>query len=91
MSDEEEDDALGARMAQKQASRDEDARRLAAGEVTRSQLQAENAFLPAEHARIDWDKVTPPEALTEEEREFLGRLSELAKLQPRPARGGEPV
>lgn len=33
------------RAAAKQASRDEDARRLAAGEITKEELRAENSFI----------------------------------------------
>jgi hypothetical protein len=36
------------RAAEKQASRDEDARRLAAGEVTQEELRRENSFIPLE-------------------------------------------
>lgn len=47
-----------ARAAEKRASRERDARRLASGEVTREQLARENSFLPPEFmARlvIDYD------------------------------------
>lgn len=61
------------RAAEKQASRDEDARRLAAGEVTREQLWKENTFLPADKTSIDWSKIpileeSDDERLTDEER-----------------------
>lgn len=45
------------RAAEKQASRDEDERRLAAGEVTREELARENSWLPVDKARIDYSKV----------------------------------
>lgn len=46
------------RAAEKQASRDADARAVASGEKTLAQLREENSFLPL-HAlgKIDWKKV----------------------------------
>jgi len=41
------------RCREKQASRDEDARQLASGEITRDELWKRNTFLSAEHFKID--------------------------------------
>lgn len=46
-----------ARAAEKQASREEDARALASGEKTRERLWKENSFLPANRTRIDFRRV----------------------------------
>lgn len=46
------------RAAEKQASRYEDARRLADGEITLEELRKENSFLPLDHILpIDYSKV----------------------------------
>jgi hypothetical protein len=48
------------RADEKQASRDEDARRLAAAEVTASQLTKENSFFNLDGGvKIDWEKTRP--------------------------------
>ena len=44
------------RAAEKQASRDDDARRLAAGEVTREELARENGALSGVATRIAWER-----------------------------------
>jgi hypothetical protein len=45
------------RAAEKQASRNEDDRRLASGEVTRAQLWQENSFLRAAGTQIDFSRI----------------------------------
>lgn len=51
------------RRRKKQASRDEDQRRLEAGEVTREELNRENSMFPPEFIKnctIDWSKIKCP-------------------------------
>ncbi len=48
------------RAAEKQASRDEDARRIAAGEVTREQLVRENCPFVAIIGRVDFTATGAP-------------------------------
>ena len=48
------------RAAEKQASRDEDARRLACGEVTPAELRRENSFIPEGTKIVILDHGGPP-------------------------------
>lgn len=48
------------RAREKQASRDEDARRLAAGEVTREELAQENGLFHGWKFRINWSEMGLP-------------------------------
>lgn len=47
------------RAAEKQASREEDERRLAEGELTREELGRKNSFLLASEFEIDFESAVP--------------------------------